>query len=282
MKIVSVTGGLGNQMFAYAAYLALKQRYPFIPVLLELTEIWNEHNGKEIIKVFSHLKWHSHRHYRRVQKIYSEYYTKRIFSFKTETECNYGTYDKEFFRMCPVFCRYCGYWQSEKYFKKVAKAVRNAFHFDIAKLNSQSLALAEIIKKDDTAVSVHIRKGDYSKYSDIFCDIFAEGYYDRAIAEIKRKTPSAHFYYFSDDTAFVKTHFLLNENDIVVDWNKGDDCWQDMYLMSICKHNIIANSTFSWWGAWLNENQAKTVIAPQKWFVKYKAEDILPESWIRH
>lgn len=281
MKVISVKGGLGNQMFAYAAYLALRKKLLFQVVLLEMTEIWGEHNGKDIIKVFDHLNWHSYKYYRRVQKLYSEYATKSLFALKTENETDYGNYVKDYFGFLPLFCCYSGYWQTEKYFEKVANKVKKTFRFNVSKLNGQSREMASEIINDPFAVSVHVRKGDYSKYQDVFCDICSDGYYDRAIDVMKKKYPFARFYYFSDDVDFVRANFDLSDKDAIVDWNKGDDSWQDMYLMSICKHNIIANSTFSWWGAWLNASDSKMVIAPKNWFVKCEGRDIAPEKWIR-
>lgn len=85
---------------------------------------------------------------------------------------------------------------------------------------------------------------------------------------------------FSDDIEWAKQNMQI-KNGIFVDWNKSIDSWQDMYLMSLCKHNIIANSSFSWWGAWLNTNPNKIVIAPQQWMKSDSGKDVIPETWIR-
>lgn len=90
-----------------------------------------------------------------------------------------------------------------------------------------------------------------------------------------------HFYVFSDGMDWVKQHLTLPSNATFVDWNNGTDSWQDMMLMSHCKHNVVCNSTFSWWGAWLNNNHNKMVICPDQWSVKDKADKFVPNSWIQ-
>lgn len=107
-------------------------------------------------------------------------------------------------------------------------------------------------------------------------------YYKKAIGMLKKRTQNPTFFFFSDDMERVKTHFSV-ENAYYIDRNSGPESWQDMYLMSQCKHHIIANSSFSWWGARLNPNQDKMVIAPKQWFAKKDLDSstLIPESWIR-
>ena len=111
-------------------------------------------------------------------------------------------------------------------------------------------------------------------------------YYKIAIQEIQVRVKNPKFFVFTDDADWVKDEFskILKKYQLV-DWNLGSDSWQDMALMSNCKHNIIANSSFSWWGAWLNKNDKKIVIAPEKWFSSadeyYNTKDIIPSNWIK-
>ena len=105
-------------------------------------------------------------------------------------------------------------------------------------------------------------------------------YYQNAIAEIKNRIEKPSFYVFSDDIAWVKEHIRL-DNAEYVDWNKGEDSWQDMMLMSKCRHHIICNSTFSWWGAWLNPRKDKIVIAPSQWTQNADSQSIVPCEWVR-
>ncbi|MGC3976990.1 MAG: alpha-1,2-fucosyltransferase [Paludibacteraceae bacterium] len=104
--------------------------------------------------------------------------------------------------------------------------------------------------------------------------------YENAVKYIKDTVGKVRFYVFSDDPEWVNTNFGL-ENAVYVQHNTDSDSWQDMYLMSQCKHNIIANSSFSWWGAWLNANPAKIVIAPRKWWRLFDKDDVVPSEWIR-
>lgn len=131
-------------------------------------------------------------------------------------------------------------------------------------------------------VSIHIRRGDYlsQQFSAGFGNCCPLAYYREAIHYMKTYLDDITFVLFSDDMDWVKMNLPL-DNAIYVDHNHGVDSWQDMYLMSMCQHNIIANSTFSWWGAWLNDNTDKIVIAPKRWWSSIENDDVVPESWIR-
>jgi len=125
----------------------------------------------------------------------------------------------------------------------------------------------------------HIRRGDFiSETSDN--NISNTDYYDRAIQIISQKMAHPLFIFFSNDIEWVKKCFNLS-NAMYVDWNTGIDDWQDMYLMSQCKHNIIANSTFSWWGAYLNANAEKIVVCPSVFIKNIKTPNIYPAEWVR-
>lgn len=182
----------------------------------------------------------------------------------------------------PLLSLYRGYWQTESYFKMIIPVIRNAFRFDIGRLNEKTCNLVNEIHSC-IAVSIHIRRGDYLTETNqaIYGNICTLDYYKQAVVLLKKRLQreTCHFFLFSDDPKWVKENMLL-ENAVVVDWNQGIDSWQDMYLMSICCHHIIANSSFSWWGAWLNACTDKIVIAPYRWYTNMLAPDILPENWI--
>lgn len=131
-------------------------------------------------------------------------------------------------------------------------------------------------------MSVHIRRGDYlsASFANGFGNCCPLDYYQRAIAMISKTVDKPLFVFFSDDMEWVKENFA-GEDCLFVSHNKGVDSWQDMYLMSLCNHNIIANSTFSWWGAWLNHHEDKMVIAPKKWWSTIENDDVVPETWMR-
>lgn len=279
-KILIAHGGLGNQMFAYACAYALRRKYPFSYVSLDMLETWDAHNGYELLKVFPAIKAKSFRFYRRQYKLYTVYKTSRLFKIKKEKEENYGSYVPDFYQKSSCFQLYDGFWQTEKYFIKSEKTIRKKFSFDLSKLNEQSEKLLKQLENDTHSVSVHIRRGDYIEYQHYFGGICTIDYYRKAISYLKSVNSKSVFYFFSDDMEWVRKNFG-DMNAVFVDWNERGDSWQDMYLMSQCKNNIIANSSFSWWGAWLNNNPDKIVVAPKKWFRDIQANDIIPENWIK-
>ena len=114
----------------------------------------------------------------------------------------------------------------------------------------------------------------------LYGGICTEMYYAKAITYICNKIDQPSFFVFSNEIDWVKNNVDI-PNPTYIDFNNGADSWQDMFLMSQCKHNIIANSSFSWWGAWLNSGQEKLVIAPKKWFNNHEINDIVCESWIK-
>lgn len=179
----------------------------------------------------------------------------------------------------PQDCYLDGYWQSERYFENVADEVRSNFRFNEADLDATNKALLEQIRRTNS-VSLHVRRGDYIGI-DMFWNICTlDGYYAPAIDYIRQKEQDLHFFVFSNDIAWCKANLSL-DNCCYVDNNGGANSYRDMQLMSACKHNIIANSTFSWWGAWLNDNPHKLVLAPPHFFNSGAEENILPSNWIK-
>lgn len=182
-----------------------------------------------------------------------------------------------------------GYWQSEKYFEKIRSQI--LADFSIKKSISDKINNKESVKeiKDlierTNSVSIHFRRGDYIN-NDVINSVHGicnNQYYYNAINLILNKVHSPHFFLFSDDPEWLLNTCL--QIDIPITIASTSDKHLDMYLMSLCKHNIIANSSFSWWGAWLNPNPEKMVIAPQKWFaiddLNQQTKDLLPQNWIR-
>ena len=128
---------------------------------------------------------------------------------------------------------------------------------------------------------MHIRRGDYLNYS-YLQNICTLEYYKKAMQYFRERHPGeAEFYIFTNDFLWAEEHFS-DEDCHFVKGNFGQDSFRDMQLMSLCRHNIVANSSFSWWGAWLNQNPDKTVIAPEQWINGNEAEklDVIPESWM--
>lgn len=177
-----------------------------------------------------------------------------------------------------------GYWQSEKYFRRHERQVRSDFTFPEQLTPANREIAAEIASTN--AVSVHVRRGDYlTPRASAFHGACSADYYRRAFELMERKVDGPCFYIFSDDPAWVRSELAGDDGrrKIVIDHNPGAASFNDMHLMSLCKHHILANSTFSWWGAWLNASPGKIVVAPARWFASpdMNSADILPADWIR-
>lgn len=174
-----------------------------------------------------------------------------------------------------------GYWQSEKYFVNIKKEILKDFIFKTSELGVRNRMLLKAILYNNS-ISIHIRRGDYvsDKNTNQFHGVLSPHYYKSAIEIIKKRIKKPMFFFFSDDPQWAKKNLKI-DNSVYIDWNTGQDSWKDMALMSHCKHNIIANSSFSWWGAWLNQNDNKTVIGPKRWFQdkSIDTQDLIPKKW---
>ncbi|MEY8839908.1 alpha-1,2-fucosyltransferase [Cribrihabitans sp. XS_ASV171] len=173
-----------------------------------------------------------------------------------------------------------GYWQSEKYFAHIAGDIRRAFTFP-GFSNARNAEMAARIGEGE-AISLHVRRGDYvTLAAHVLCD---QRYYEAALDRVLERVEGAPtVYVFSDDPGWAKANLPLPVEKVVVDFNGPDTDFEDMRLMSLCRHNIIGNSSFSWWAAWLNAHPGKQVAAPARWFGDpgLSNPDILPEGWLR-
>jgi hypothetical protein len=156
-----------------------------------------------------------------------------------------------------------GYWQAYWIVREVEKELRREFA-PAAPLSNASHMMAQRILAAHSPVSLHLRRGDYVT---VFghSAVLSMGYYEKAIQQIKKDAPRSSFFVFSDDPAYAKQRFGSEPDFVVVDINNSDTAHEDLVLMSMCHHHIIANSTFSWWGAWLNPRGDKQVLAPSRW-----------------
>ena len=173
-----------------------------------------------------------------------------------------------------------GYFQDASFFESERNNLLKIFTFKYP-LSDKNQFIADEIKSK-MSVSVHFRLGDY--FAHVPKDILSNHYYLTAMQEMKNKFPDAHFYIFSDDTNFVKQNVKIPfEHTFVEHNNSKETSFWDMYLMSLCQHNIIANSTFSWWGAWLNQNPDKIVITPSVWISEKEhlkvIKNVIPQDW---
>jgi len=175
-----------------------------------------------------------------------------------------------------------GNWQSEKYFSDARGAIRSDFAFKGA-LSGRNMELASMMGQAD-AISLHVRRGDYvtnAKTNAVHGTCTLE-YYGEAMKRAAADLAMPHFFVFSDDIAWTKANIKSEFPTTFADGNI-ERPYEDMHLMSLCKHHIIANSSFSWWGAWLGANPLKRVFAPPNWFASFDKDtrDLIPERWVR-
>lgn len=174
-----------------------------------------------------------------------------------------------------------GYWQSEKYFKPVIAQIRKDFRFRLPFEGINTEFAARISQTH--AVSLHVRRGDYANNPKTtsthgLCSL---DYYRAAVAHVVGKVEKPEFFIFSDDIDWVKANLSLDFPHHFVEHNQGVASYIDMRLMSLCSHHVIANSSFSWWGAWLNHAPEKIVVAPRQWFANdSNVQDLFPESCV--
>lgn len=291
MNYVALTGGLGNQMFIYAFKVSLSQHNAvalFRPYSKHSPQYGNA--GYQLEEIFSVEKENN-----RIRLLlFSIYYHITRLAPKRVRPAMFQFAGIKEFRVKDSFVFYDGItnnrfnktlfrgtWQSEKYFINVSDAIRQAFTFNQGLINEKTRTLLEKIQQMLNPVSIHVRRNDYlsSQYITGFGGICTKDYYQEAVEYMKSQLDSPSFIVFSDDIEWCRNNLVLS-NAIYVDWNTKHESWQDMFLMSKCKHNIIANSSFSWWGAWLNTYNDKKVIAPRVWWNGIE-DDVVPKSWIR-
>lgn len=166
-----------------------------------------------------------------------------------------------------------GWFQNEKYFSDFEEVIRKEIR--PKKKIKISRELREILQNKNT-VSVHIRRGDFSRFD----NILDMEYYKRAMTIVEERLVDVFYVVFSDDMTWVVENMYFGDNVYYVNRNKVLEDYEELFIMSRCKHHIIANSTFSWWGAWLDKNESKMVIGPKQWFARKKI-NIMPDAWIK-
>lgn len=284
--IVEIFAGLGNQMFQYAFYLAMKKKWGN-KYDVQIDNTISRARGYELEKVFG-IKCCKHDE---INPVIEHWFWRKIVAIVRKTnlkKIRFGNqiieltsgYWPEIMEIDSEQIEYYGCWQSENYFSDVMDEVKKTFTFPKITEEKNLKLLNEMQKYE--AVSIHIRRGDFLKFPQ-YINLGESNYYQSAIAYMKEHVQNPLFIVFSDDLEWCKEHILKGEKCHYVDWNVGDKSFRDMQLMSMCKHNIIANSTFSWWGAWLNEYKNKIVVAPLKIYSekKYDDSEYIPEGWIQ-
>lgn len=172
-----------------------------------------------------------------------------------------------------------GFWQTAKYFSGIESEIRRMYSF-VNRPGGKDREYMGMIQGTESA-AVHVRRGDYMKLQNIYGNICTEEYYKRALELMDREVARPVFYFFSNDMEWVKNTFGSRDNYVYVEGNSEDQGYIDMQLMSACRHQIIANSSFSWWAAFLNGNPGKKVICPERWINTKETPDVYCDGWIR-
>jgi hypothetical protein len=290
MIITRLNGGLGNQMFQYAAGRCLAYSLntglkldisPFRNDPLRGYELSafsiteNIASGADMNQVRRPLPWMIRHPAQALKSIIRQnnpvrYVKENQFHFDPEIP------------VLPDNVYLEGYWQSEKYFKKIEPLIRQEFRLRVAPGALVQESAGRI--RDGNAVSIHIRRGDFlsNPATNATHGVCSVDYYQRAVEKIVSLVDDARFWIFSDDPGWVTENITLNHPACCVSDHHFNN-YEDLYLMSCCRHHIIANSSFSWWGAYLGSYSGKMVIAPKNWFKRtdISTTDLLPDSWIQ-
>ncbi|OJX90616.1 MAG: hypothetical protein BGP01_04340 [Paludibacter sp. 47-17] len=298
MIIVGIKNGLGNQMFQYAFGKVLEWKYN-IPVEFDIMnddfvsglqtdmEVFEtgdyrvaDKSSTKVFMPFSVARY-------RLEKKYTAYIYYKLRRIVHPAKLITERFPSQYcihFEHLDTSRRYyfMGHWMNLRYFSGFEERIRALFELKDKSFYQSDIA-QEIVGSLQTPVSLHIRRGDYLGSN--FIGAAEAAYYQRAIALIREKVESPVLYVFTNDLDWVEQEFKPGLPYKIVNGNSGADSYKDMVLMSLCKHNIIANSSFSWWGAWLNKNSSPLVICPLHWYTKDSmnryVSEMIPFSWIR-
>jgi hypothetical protein len=285
MIIVRISGGVGNQLFQYAAGRALALRNNDVlkidtqaldsgdrPYALESFNIQADKASKSDFESIG------------LSYVYKKDLFSKILKYVLRNKITRETG----FTFNPGLLKLtgnqyiAGLWQSEKYFADQVDSIRK----ELVLRQSLSTHAQEIYNQMQSSVSVslHVRRGDYvqNPHTNKKHGACSPEYYDAALKYISSLVSTPHFFVFSDDIEWTKAHIKIDGTVTYVSGDNDITYLEELFLMSACKHNIIANSSFSWWSAWLNRNNSKTVIAPKKWMeIDIDTTDLVPSTWIR-
>lgn len=292
MDVIVICNGLGNQMSQYALYLSKKAINKQTRFILD-KKSRNDHNGFELDRLFGinfnegvtdKLLYFIFRllgikKYPQVSHLLIKFLN--VLGFRLINE-NYN-YKFQANLLVPAkgINFYYGGWHSENYFISVKEQVRQTFQFIIKDESEEFKFIVDKIKKTNS-VAVHVRRGDFLNginYT-MFGAVCTESYFENAIKQMELLSKNPYFFVFTNDVVWASERFNGTNFEIVT-LNQGINSWKDMYLISLCKNNINSNSSFSWWGAWLNSNPDKKVIVPHFFINNVKDEDVYPTNWIK-
>lgn len=285
MILIEMTGGLGNQMFHYALYrrmqslgkdVRLDTSYYRSGQLLREFELEQLGLPMEILPdaEVGRLRGFSY-HPSLVERLAYKVHGARIKIYEDTLD----HYQPEVLRMDDVYLR--GYWQSERYFQEIADEIREIYALRPTLGEAKQECLDRIRSTDKTSVSLHVRLGDYLDPQNmrVYAGICTEAYYRNAVEYIRKYVENPLFIVFSDNMELAMQ--MIRGNDVYYVRPEEGSSFVDMYLMSQCRHHIIANSTYSWWGAWLTEREDTIVTAPERWFAHIMNPDVICDRWVR-
>lgn len=291
LVVTRVSGGLGNQMFQYAAGRALSLRcgasLKLDPSFDAPVPRWYELDAFPIPATFvcdADLAA-----FDRLPRTRPDWLDRAWTILRFGRDNYWPTYVEPHFHFepevlalqAPIYLE--GYWQSEKYFADCAELLRRDFT-PTPPLEPENAVFAAQIDEVN-AVSLHVRRGDFANFarSIEFHGTCSLDYYRRAIEYLSSHVEVPHFFVFSDDWEWTRDNLRSEFPMTIVNANRADRGYRDLQLMARCRHHIIANSTLSWWGAWLNPSREKIVVAPTRWFNNAGADtrDLIPAAWVR-
>lgn len=270
MIISNLTGGLGNQMFQYAfgCYLAIKNK---TDLKLHFTNALFNTQYKYALGVFNIRAEIANDKDLKKLNIFKNQTINRILYLIDErlhiqlnkhivTQKLPYKFEFQYFKIKDN-CYVQGFWQDIRYFNEIEDILRKSFTFKIA-LDKKNKEIVNIINKTNS-ISIHVRRGDYvNNVVNHKAIVLGVDYYKKKIDIIENKVKKPVYFVFSNDIEWCKQNLRIKRETYFINHNKGNDSYRDIQLMSLCKHNIIANSTFSWWGGWLNQNKQKILIKP--------------------
>lgn len=281
MLIVKIKGGVGNQLFQYAfgRQLAINNRTT-LNLDNSFFENVKQHRSYNLGKfnlIYKNAPTKDVSKYRKANHpLINKFLNSITLNFSVYVERKVKGFDQRWLQKKNGYFE--GYWQSEQYFKEIRANLLE--EITLKEISGRVKELATKIENCN-AISIHIRKTDYlnAANQNIYADC-SINYYKSAIDEMLAQVEKPVFYLFSDDFEWVEKNLAIQQPHVFMIDNSAEE---DLYLMSICKHHIIANSTFSWWGAWLNKSLTKKIIAPKYWFKKNSLtnQDIIPENWLK-
>ena len=274
---ITLKGGLGNQLFQYALgrHLSIINK---TGLTLDITDLLADPMRNYRLDSFNIPSDICIKYYGLTNKILSALgLVNKQTIFENSFEFNRNILK------CPMHIKLDGYWQTENYFKDIESVIRDDLTLKRT-MPLNLLALKEQIESSNS-VSLHVRRGDYASNpaTNAYHGLCPLEWYINAAMVMSEMVGKAHFYIFTDDELWAKSNIKFNAPITFVPKGRDGEEAFDLTLMSCCKNNIIANSSFSWWGAWLNKNQSKRVIAPTKWFqgAAHQTKDLIPKEWIK-